>query len=111
MTSLPDPAADLIGFLRALGEVVETLLRDRDAARMGPTQAERSLGYPQSYLSPSRYPWRTPDFGARGTMLILSVWRAWNETPEGGRRATWDAMSLAERRQLLGLDEGKRRTA
>lgn len=105
--TLPDPALDLIGFLRALGDEVCALRAGRDAERVGSTLAERALGYSQSYLSSSRYPWRVPEFGARGTMLPLSAWREWNESPDAARRARWDAMSLRERRELLGIERGE----
>jgi hypothetical protein len=103
MITLPDPSTDFIGFQRALGEAVIMLLREREAERIGPTEAARRLGYGRGYISPTATPWRVPDFGARGTMLPLEEWRSWNETPEAPRRAKWDAMSLKERRELLGI--------
>jgi hypothetical protein len=103
MTPLPDPADDLVGFLRALGAEVRALRQEREERRIDACEASRLLGYKDKrYLC--RAPWRIPDYGERGTMLALSQWREWNESPERARRAKWDAFTLAQRRALLGLE-------
>jgi hypothetical protein len=97
----PDPArtADALAYLM---DAVDALRRERDERRVDASEASRLLGYKdQRYLA--RYPWRVPDFGARGTLLPLADWKAWNEDgPDSLRRAAWDKISLKERRRLLG---------
>jgi len=108
MTAIPDPST-LSGIGEALKYLMDEIHALRDELRelrgstvLTPTQAERALGYGRSGLSPSRYPWRIPEYGARGTRHSLETWARWNQSPEGERRAKWDMIPVAERRRLLG---------
>lgn len=98
----PDPAriADALAYLM---DAVDDLRRGRDAERVGPTVAERTLGYSKGYLSPTAHPERTPYLGARGTLWPVRTWRAWNEVPEGARLRQWDALTLKKRRLIKGV--------
>ena len=98
----PDPRTDFMAYLDWIGDKVEELEHEKEEVRLNPTEAARALGYKTSYLVAARYPWRIPEFGAKGTRHALSVWRAWLSTSDRERRSKWDAIPAGERRKMLG---------
>lgn len=96
----PDPAVDLIGFLRVMGEQIDSLLEREAERRVTAAEAARTLGYGPRHFDGK--PWRIPGFGAFGTMHALSAWKDWLARPETERRAEWDAMPATQRRKVRG---------
>jgi len=104
----PDPST-LAGVPEALQyimdrlEAIEASLAEGSPELLRPTQAERALGYPAGYLAPSRYPWRTPDFGRAGRLHTQAAWSRWNrETSDNARRTEWETLGAVERRRIRG---------
>ena len=97
----PDPAVDLIGFMRWLGDRVEALEKADLSRRINATQAARELGFDERYFHGR--PWRVTSFGLNGMLHPLSVWKEWTDRPEVDRRAEWDAMTAVERRHARGV--------
>jgi hypothetical protein len=91
-----------------IADRLEAIAEGRDAERVGPTEAARLLGYPRGHLSPSAHPERIPYLGARGTLHPVRTWRTWNEVPDGARLRQWDALTLKQRRAILGFGAERR---
>lgn len=98
--SRPDPALDLVGYLRWLGDEIEALKLGQSERRLNAAEAATALGYKASYFHGT--PWRIPGFGIRGYRHTLADWQAWAARPEAERRAEWDAMPRTERRRARG---------
>lgn len=104
----PDPSsltgmADTLRYLMDRQDEIFAILNGQDK-KIKPAAAERALGYPAGYFSPSRYPWRVPDFGAHGTLRSAVDWNRWNvEKSEAERRRAWETMPLTDRRKILGM--------
>ena len=102
MTSIipapPDPADDLVGYLRWLGDMVVSIKEGYKARRVTATEAARTNGYPDTYFRGK--PWRIPGFGASGTRHSMADWDAWLARPESERRSEWDSLGVKERRKL-----------
>jgi hypothetical protein len=96
----PDPADDLIGYLRWLGAMVESIKEGYKARRVSASEAARVMGYSKSYFRSK--PWRVPGYGAKGTMHSITDWESWLARPEAERRAEWDAMDVRSRRWMTG---------
>ena len=96
----PDPAADLVGYLRWLGDKLESMEAGNKSRRVSASEAARVMGYSDSYFRSK--PWRVPGFGASGTMHSLAEWESWLERPEAERRSAWDAMDVRARRRMAG---------
>ncbi len=97
MSIRPDPAQDLVGYLRWLGDKVEALDAARDTYRICATEAARRLGYHPRYFHGR--PDRIPGFGLSSKVHTLTEWVEWLSRPEAERRAEWDAIPTRERRQ------------
>lgn len=97
MTARPDPALDLVGYLRWLGDRIEQFQSSMDNVKLGAATAAVALGYKRGYFHGK--PWRIPGFGQGGYMHTLQVWRDWDHRPEADRRAEWDAKNPVDRRK------------
>jgi len=96
--SRPDPATDLIGYLRWLGDKLESMEEGRKARRVSASEAARNIGHSESYFRGK--PWRIPGFGATGTMHSMTEWEAWLSRPEAERRQEWDTMGVKARKKI-----------
>jgi len=94
----PDPAADLVGYLRWLGDKLESMEAANNGRRVSASEAARVMGYSPSYFRGK--PWRIPGFGASGTMHSMAEWKTWLARPEADRRSEWDSFGVKERRKL-----------
>ncbi|MGO8695958.1 MAG: hypothetical protein ACLQMF_20030 [Rectinemataceae bacterium] len=93
----PDPGADYIAFLRWLGDHVAALEAARNEERITASAMSRELGVTPSYFC---NPWRRPNYGPSGTKYTREEWRQWLAIPDKQRRAEWDSMPAAERKQI-----------
>jgi hypothetical protein len=98
--SRPDPATDLIGYLRWLGDQLEALQAERMSEKLSAQQAATLMGYHPRFFHGR--PWRIPGFGMSGTLHSLAEWKAWTDRPEVERRSEWEKMPLKEKNKARG---------
>lgn len=96
----PDPALDLIGYLRWLGDRIEALDGERRSEKISARKAAEQLGYHPRFFHGR--PWRIPGFGLDGTIHSLADWEAWAARPEVERRSEWERMPLKEKNKARG---------
>jgi len=96
----PDPAVDMVGYLRWIGDKLERIEAERLSRRVSATEAARILGFSESYLR--GHPWRIPGFGARGNLHSLAEYERWLSRPDEDRQAEWDALGFRKKRHIMG---------
>ena len=99
----PDPAKESIAVcFTYLFDKLEAIEQRQGEEKISAAEAAREFGYGPKYFHGR--PWRYPDCWP-SRRHSRSAWRAWEAIPEAVRRATWDALPLAERRVRQGLEK------
>jgi len=96
----PDPAQDMVGYLRWLGDRLEALDTKLGAIRMDATEAARTLGYKPGFFYGK--PWRIPGFARLGYKHTLAEWEAWIAIPDRERKLQWESLPVDVRKSIRG---------